>query len=149
MVPEKGEPRMIDDRNAVKSSDRTSDPTNFHECCDCKNCLEAKYGQYRRRQMPEPAPLTKILEERGGTYGPFIDNAVVAQNMKHVIDNGRTAALQPDMEEAIDMFCSKLSRIITGDPEHIDNWDDIAGFATLVANRLRKVNDAKAVAKKA
>lgn len=89
--------------------------------------------------MPEPEPLTKILEERGKTYGPFIDNARAAQALKTTVRKYTTSGmLDPDMEEAIDMACSKISRIICGDPAHIDNWDDIAGFATLVANRLRK-----------
>lgn len=99
--------------------------------------------------MHEPTTLTKILEERGKTYGPFIDNAKVAQNLKDVVEGDKTCILYPDMREAIDVICSKIARIVTGDPTYIDNWDDIAGYATLVANRLRKDKDVEAPAEEA
>ena len=41
-----------------------------------------------------------------------------------------------DQAEAIDMIFSKLARILNGDPNYADNWIDIAGYATLVADRL-------------
>ena len=34
------------------------------------------------------------------------------------------------------MIAVKISRILTGDPSHADNWHDIAGYATLVERRL-------------
>jgi len=42
-----------------------------------------------------------------------------------------------DQWEALEMIATKLSRIVNGNPNKIDNWDDIAGYATLVADRLR------------
>ena len=48
-------------------------------------------------------------------------------------------ALKPDQQEALEMMAAKVSRILIGDPDYADNWDDIAGFATLVANRLRMI----------
>jgi len=33
--------------------------------------------------------------------------------------------------EAIHMICVKLARIVCGDPNHADHWDDIAGYARL------------------
>ncbi len=36
------------------------------------------------------------------------------------------------------MICLKISRIVTGDPEHPDNWHDIAGYATLAERECRK-----------
>jgi hypothetical protein len=35
------------------------------------------------------------------------------------------------------MIAHKIGRIINGDPDYIDSWDDIAGYAKLVADRLR------------
>jgi hypothetical protein len=35
-----------------------------------------------------------------------------------------------------------LARIASGNPEHIDHWDDIAGYATLAANYLREKQNA-------
>jgi hypothetical protein len=35
------------------------------------------------------------------------------------------------------MICHKMARIMNGDPNYVDSWADIAGYATLVANRLK------------
>ena len=79
-----------------------------------------------------------ILEERGQTYGPFIHNAVVAQQLKDIAHRApQWDCLDPDMKEGIDVICSKIARITTSSHGHIDNWDDIAGYAILVAQRLR------------
>lgn len=80
-----------------------------------------------------------VLDERGARYGNFIDQARVAQRLKNVAQNfamqqGKTFDM--DQAEAIDMIFSKLARILNGDPNYADNWIDIAGYATLVANRL-------------
>jgi hypothetical protein len=45
--------------------------------------------------------------------------------------------LNYDQREALDMICSKMARIMNGDPNYVDSWEDIAGYATLVANRLK------------
>lgn len=83
--------------------------------------------------------LERTLEERGARYGKFIDNATVSQLMKDAFRGGvRYHALELDQLEALDQIASKVSRIVTGDSNYADNWVDIAGFATLVANRLRE-----------
>jgi hypothetical protein len=37
----------------------------------------------------------------------------------------------------LDMIFTKVGRILNGDSNHIDSWIDIAGYATLVADRLQ------------
>ena len=44
--------------------------------------------------------------------------------------------LSPDQAEALDMIAHKIARILNGDPNHHDHWHDIAGYATLIADRL-------------
>ena len=44
-------------------------------------------------------------------------------------------------QECIDMILHKIARIGTGDPNKVDHWDDIAGYATLVARYLRNKNE--------
>ena len=81
--------------------------------------------------------MQKILEERESRYGQFIDNATIAQVMKSSAKNGKSwVAMDRDAQEAIDMICTKISRIVTGDWKYPDNWRDIEGFAKLVADRL-------------
>jgi len=48
----------------------------------------------------------------------------------------RRKALAHDQQEALDMICHKIGRILNGDPDYADNWHDIAGYAQLVADRL-------------
>jgi transposase-like protein len=81
-----------------------------------------------------------ILDERASTYGSFISVALFAQEMKELIRSAldeQNAGLQADHQEALDMIASKIARIIIGDPHHTDSWLDIAGYATLVADRIQ------------
>ena len=84
--------------------------------------------------------VTAILDQRAKTYGTFRDNAFLAQALKrsmadHAQDLGKTFA--DDQWEALEMIATKISRIVTGNADHVDQWDDIAGYATLIADRLR------------
>jgi len=82
-----------------------------------------------------------ILAERSKRYGAFQSNARVAQTIKIGTRMGeRFHILANDQVEALDQIATKISRIVTGDPDYVDNWDDIAGFATLVADRLRGIS---------
>lgn len=80
-----------------------------------------------------------IIRARSGKYGPFLDNAVVSQRIKDIYK--RTLLwdqIPDDMREALDLIALKISRILTGnDPYYLDNWDDLAGYAKLVADRIR------------
>jgi hypothetical protein len=82
--------------------------------------------------------LDSILEARGERYGAFIDNAIIAQQIKRTMQAGKKwGAMPDDAQEALDQIACKISRLVTGDPLYVDNWDDIAGYATCVAKRLR------------
>ena len=94
--------------------------------------------------------LTATLEERGKRYGRFTGHARITQELKRVIkehtpglrflESGTTVPhLAPDQQEALDMICHKIGRIINGDPDYADSWIDIAGYAQLVADRLNGV----------
>lgn len=81
--------------------------------------------------------LLDTLAERGSRYGVFVDNAVIAQSLKRVIRTGKSwQSSSEDVKEAVDFILSKLSRVVSGDPEYADNWHDIAGFAKLVEDRI-------------
>src|SRR5258708_37669615 len=84
------------------------------------------------------------LKARQSRYGEFTDNARIAQDLKDTMRLSESAnegpggwnKLSPDQREALDMIQTKISRILTGDPNYSDNWHDIQGFAKLVENRL-------------
>lgn len=80
-----------------------------------------------------------VLAERGTRYGVFKDQAetsvAIALRLMAIMQK-RQKFPAADQFEAVRMICVKLSRIAHGDPDYEDNWRDIAGYATLVADRL-------------
>ena len=82
-----------------------------------------------------------ILEERGKRYGNYFEQASISNSLLHVIDSAlraRQKFLHADQADALNMICVKISRIINGDADYGDSWRDIAGYATLVADRLEE-----------
>lgn len=105
-------------------------------------------GKGKERIAPEPAPepapetnqIEKILDKRAEQYGTFVRNADIAIKLKQVIHNAMVredTQLYPDQLQALDMIVTKIGRILTGNPSHLDSWMDIAGYATLVSDRLQ------------
>lgn len=93
----------------------------------------------RQDELPELS-VSDTLDARHEVYGKFIELAAVARQLREVIQNHlelRGKALDDDMDEALTLICSKIARIVNGSQYHIDNWHDIAGYAQLVADRLR------------
>lgn len=90
----------------------------------------------------EPVSIQTILAERGARYGEFIDHARISQilkdEMRLCISKNKWESLAADQREALEMIAHKIARILNGDPDYSDSWRDIAGYATLVADRLDK-----------
>ena len=112
-------------------------------CLLKKQMVEAK-AEPKPEPAPEPAPETnqieKILDKRAEQYGTFIRNADIAIKLKQVIHNAMVredTQLYPDQLQALDMIATKIGRILTGNPSHLDSWVDIAGYAKLVSDRLQ------------
>ena len=77
--------------------------------------------------------VEQTLSDRESTYGSFKDVAVTTRNIMNCIDVDSMNAVQ---QEALHMICSKLARIANGDPNHVDSWHDIAGYASLVVKDI-------------
>lgn len=78
-----------------------------------------------------------ILAERGQRYGDFDKHADITQSLKKAMaSTPGWQRLAPDQREALEMNAHKIGRILNGDPNYADSWEDIAGYAKLVANRL-------------
>jgi|SRR5882672_3961509 len=91
--------------------------------------------------------LAAILAERRKQHGDFRDHAAYTQSLKAVLrdaEQEKRFPLSCVQREALEMIVHKIGRILAGDPNHIDTWDDIAGYATLVANELREKSTAPA-----
>lgn len=79
--------------------------------------------------------LDAILKERGESNGDFNEMCTTIQKLKQAMLTGHKKR-ESFHNEAIDMICHKLGRIAAGDPNKEDHWRDIAGYATLVADRV-------------
>ncbi len=83
-------------------------------------------------------PIEEILAARGKTHGDFSIHAAITDAIKyHMHNSSKWNYLSPTQKEALDMTAHKIGRILAGDPDHKDHWDDIAGYTTLVAKELK------------
>ena len=81
--------------------------------------------------------IEEILKERGAKYGKFKDHAQITQCLKiTMVNTPKWDKLTYDQKEALEMIAHKIGRILNGDPNYADSWDDIAGYAKLVGDRL-------------
>ncbi len=81
-----------------------------------------------------------ILAQRGKQYGPFDGHAAITQELKVAVYSHAAAAgvvLSASQRESLDMILHKIGRIVNGNPNHTDSWDDIAGYAKLEADIQR------------
>ena len=82
--------------------------------------------------------IQETLAERGSRYGKFAEHANITQRIKYIMQYTQNwNELQEDQKESLEMIAHKIGRILNGDPDYDDSWVDIAGYATLVANRLQ------------
>lgn len=80
--------------------------------------------------------LKNTLAARGSVYGEFSNNARAAQKMKDTMrEEPGWHRLTFAHRQSLDIICDKISRVLSGDPNYIDNWHDIAGYAKLAEDR--------------
>lgn len=83
--------------------------------------------------------VKEILQERGGTHGSFASNAYIAQHLKEFFrKQPRWGNLSLEHREALDMVACKVCRVLSGNAEFNDHWDDIAGYAKLASEAVKK-----------
>lgn len=85
--------------------------------------------------------IDKILEERAKVHGDFERFARLCQDLKHIAQQfqiNNEVYMSSVQNEALNMILHKIARVLNGDPNHVDHWDDIAGYATLVSRNLTK-----------
>ena len=95
--------------------------------------------------MPEPfiqedTNIDETLDARAQDYGKFKDGAALMQAMKRTLaDHARmhNKTFADDQWEALEMIVHKIGRIVNGNPDKVDHWVDIAGYAKLIADRLQ------------
>jgi hypothetical protein len=78
------------------------------------------------------ADVNAILAERQKTHGDFTVHAEITQRIKDVMcQSPNWQFLSAAQKESLEMQAHKIGRILAGNPNHDDHWDDIAGYAKL------------------
>ena len=87
--------------------------------------------------------IDDTLRRRGDIYGAsFLEQAGIAQRLKDIVrQSPNYKTMRVDMRESMDLIVTKMSRILYGEPNHIDSWHDIAGYARLVEKALLQTED--------
>ncbi len=81
----------------------------------------------------------ELLSERGSSHGDYVKQGGLAAQLKNTVrmcsgwDN-----LPWFAQDAIDMILVKISRAVCGQWCFADHWDDIIGYASLVAKEIKK-----------
>lgn len=96
---------------------RCSHCANHPDIVHCPICG----GPHRLPVRPE--------QVRGATHGDFFAMSATIQALKdtmHVSHNW--SMLHSGHKEALELIATKIGRILTGDPGHLDHWQDGAGY---------------------
>lgn len=90
--------------------------------------------------------INETLNERGERYGDFKDVARITNSLFATCREGNQFhQLSESQNLALRMICIKMARIVNGDPNYIDNWHDIAGYATLAERACEVVETPRAI----
>ena len=88
--------------------------------------------QYAEIEQVRQQTIDATLTERQSQYGCYEDVAHVTQQILSALRVGNYDELPAPMKESLHMIASKMARIVNGDPEYLDNWHDIGGYAKLI-----------------
>lgn len=90
-------------------------------------------GSVYRKRM---SAVETTLAERATSHGDFGDHAHITQALKALMHGPGWERANDSEREALQMIAHKMGRICAGNPHFHDHWLDIAGYATLVADRI-------------
>ena len=84
--------------------------------------------------------INGILNEREKTHGDINEGAPVYRLLKRAFYTGKNNIddFSSIQEQVLDAIFMKIARISCGDPNFIDHWQDIVGYATLAVKELEK-----------
>ena len=103
--------------------------------------IEKVRQSHRTASETSNPTIKETLNQRQSQYGSFEDVAMITEQMVDVMRKGYYENLAYNQKMALYMICSKMARIVSGNPNHKDSWHDIAGYATLIDNELESEKD--------
>lgn len=81
--------------------------------------------------------INDILDQRQKTHGNFEKVAILDTELFSTFNTYLYSSLSDEQYCAIKMILHKIARIGCGDPEFIDHWQDIIGYAQLIINGIK------------
>lgn len=84
--------------------------------------------------------IDNILEQRVKTHGDFEKVATLDTELLSTFYTYSNSELSRAQYCAIKMILHKLARIGCGNPDFIDHWQDIVGYASLIVKELEANN---------
>lgn len=81
--------------------------------------------------------INDILDQRQKTHGNFEKVARLDTELFSTFNTYLYSNLSDEQYCAIKMILHKIARIGCGDPEFIDHWQDIIGYAQLIINGIK------------
>lgn len=83
--------------------------------------------------VPVPCPE----QVRGETHGDYAQMSLRIQTIKSAMHSGpQWDNMSPGQREALELIATKIGRIVCGDPNFKDHWDDIIGYCNLAKDRI-------------
>jgi hypothetical protein len=80
-------------------------------------------------------PVEELLVEREKTHGPYAVKCEIIMAIMREVE-GHRGHLSDVQNVSLDMIIHKMGRVLAGDANCADHWDDIAGYAKLVTRDL-------------
>lgn len=81
----------------------------------------------------------ETIQNREPIYGNFANRARIAIGIKNAMHIAQGwSQLSDAQKQSLDSIADKISRILNGDPNHLDSWHDIAGYAQLVEQDIKR-----------
>lgn len=83
--------------------------------------------------------IGNLLGERQQTHGSYAEVSRTCQAMKRTMrQTSGWENLTNEQAEALEMIAMKIARILSGNHNFTDHWEDIEGYARLVSNELER-----------
>lgn len=87
--------------------------------------------------------IEDTLQERGTRYGAFEEHATIAQAIQDAfrVYPEKWNRLPPVVKQGFTTIADKIARTLNGDEYYEDNYHDIIGYAKLIEDWVKKINN--------
>ena len=121
---------MTEDGDAKARIDKSFSPKN-------RPFIETALDHMEELMTEVVYDIDKTTRDRRKNHGDFREQAKVTQLVKDIMHaSPNWFSLSYTQKEGLEMIVHKIGRILAGDPNHLDHWVDIEGYARITKERL-------------